>query len=503
MSRDHTSKIAPCGCLIRRNVAISSPYGDTKGFLGGPEPASASRRSGWRLQPACSTASATRTGCIILRHLALGEHRVVDLTAHLGLAQSTVSQAPGLPQGLRPGRLRARRAGRRCSPSPTPRRCSTCWPPPSGCCGLTGDAVTLCPNYGIATLRGRPMTAHVHAAPPHRRTTRRRLGRRAQLLAGASVTYNVVEAVIAITAGVVAGSVALVGFGLDSVVEVSSGVDHPVAVPPPAARDPRTAGAAADGVVVLRARRLREPSSRCARCSATTSPDTSPVGIALAAASLVIMPFLSWAQRRTGKALGSNAVVADSTQTLLCTYLSAVLLVGLVLNATLGWSWADPIAGLVIAAVAVKEGREAWRGEGCCGPSQQPRPLRRTAGLPAARTTPATALTAAARPGTSPLGSAQHCNAARPHHPGAPDAHLTDAAGSTPQGARRHRVRPSPYRQSGRPSSRAIPGSVGCPRIPDFGLQRLRPCADHAPANNARSIISAAHWLSRVLTDRT
>ncbi len=80
------------------------------------------------------------------------------------------------------------------------------------------------------------------------------------------------------------------------------------------------------------------------------------------------MPFLSWAQRRTGKALGSNAVVADGTQTLLCTYLSAVLLVGLVLNATLGWGWADPIAGLVIAAVAVKEGAEAWKGEGCCAP---------------------------------------------------------------------------------------------------------------------------------------
>jgi len=98
-------------------------------------------------------------------------------------------------------------------------------------------------------------------------------------------------------------------------------------------------------------------------------PDPSPVGIGLAAASLVVMPFLSWAQRRTGKALGSDAVVADSTQTLLCTYLSAVLLVGLVLNATLGWSWADPIAGLVIAAIAVKEGREAWRGEGCCAPT--------------------------------------------------------------------------------------------------------------------------------------
>jgi len=99
------------------------------------------------------------------------------------------------------------------------------------------------------------------------------------------------------------------------------------------------------------------------------TPESSPVGIVLAIASLVVMPFLSWAQRRTGRALGSATVVADSTQTLLCTYLSAVLLVGLVLNATLGWGWADPVAGLVIAAVAVKEGIEAWRGDGCCTPN--------------------------------------------------------------------------------------------------------------------------------------
>ena len=103
-------------------------------------------------------------------------------------------------------------------------------------------------------------------------------------------------------------------------------------------------------------------------------PDPSPVGIGLAAASLLIMPFLSWAQRRTGRALGSNAVVADSTQTLLCTYLSAVLLAGLVLNASLGWSWADPLAGLVIAAIAAKEGREAWRGEGCRAPAHAGHP---------------------------------------------------------------------------------------------------------------------------------
>ena len=96
--------------------------------------------------------------------------------------------------------------------------------------------------------------------------------------------------------------------------------------------------------------------------------ETSPVGIALAAASLLVMPFLSWGQRRTGRQLGSESVVADGTQTLLCTYLSAVLLLGLVLNATLGWSWADPVAGLVIAGVAVKEGLEAWRGDSCCVP---------------------------------------------------------------------------------------------------------------------------------------
>ena len=96
------------------------------------------------------------------------------------------------------------------------------------------------------------------------------------------------------------------------------------------------------------------------------SAEHSTVGIALAAVSLVVMPFLSHAQRRAGRELGSASAVADAKQTLLCTYLSGVLLVGLLLNSTLGWSWADPIVALVIAAVAVKEGRETWRGEHCC-----------------------------------------------------------------------------------------------------------------------------------------
>lgn len=192
------------------------------------------------------------------------------------------------------------------------------------------------------------------------------LGRRARLLAGASVAYNIVEAVVAITAGLVAGSVALIGFGLDSIVEVSSGLiilwqfRHAL----PESREQLALRLMAVSFFALAAYVGVESTVTLARGH---RPDSSTVGIILAAASLVIMPLLSRAQRHTGRTLGSNAVVADSTQTLLCTYLSAVLLVGLVLNATLGWSWADPVAGFVIACLAVKEGRAAWRGEGCCG----------------------------------------------------------------------------------------------------------------------------------------
>ena len=93
--------------------------------------------------------------------------------------------------------------------------------------------------------------------------------------------------------------------------------------------------------------------------------DHSPVGLALAAVSLAVMPLLSDAQRQAGRRFGSATAVADSKQTLLCTYLSAVLLVGLGVNSLFGWSWADPLAALVIAAVAVREGREAWRGDSC------------------------------------------------------------------------------------------------------------------------------------------
>jgi divalent metal cation (Fe/Co/Zn/Cd) transporter len=201
-------------------------------------------------------------------------------------------------------------------------------------------------------------------APALSPAERRRLGRRAQLLAGVSVGYNLVEALVALTAGAVAGSIALIGFGLDSLVEMSSGLvilwQFRHAVPESRERLAlRLIGvsffALAGYVTVESVRNL----------VGGAEPAPSPVGIALASLSLLVMPVLSWAQRRTGRALNSGSVVADSKQTLLCTYLSAVLLVGLLLNALVGWSWADPLAGLVIAAVAVREGIEAWRGDAC------------------------------------------------------------------------------------------------------------------------------------------
>lgn len=215
------------------------------------------------------------------------------------------------------------------------------------------------------------MTTHDHLAASVPAEERRRLGRRAQRLAAASVTYNALEAVIALVAGLLAGSVALEGFGLGSVLEVSSGLvilwqfRHPM----PQSREERAARTIAVLFLALAAWITLDAVLTLAGGS---EPDSSPVGIALAVTSLLVMPFLSRAQRRTGKRLHSNAVVADSAQTLLCTYMSAVLLVGLLLNATLGWSWADPVAALGIAALALREGRQTWRGEGCCAPGPRP-----------------------------------------------------------------------------------------------------------------------------------
>ncbi|SNT37395.1 Cation efflux family protein [Asanoa hainanensis] len=191
------------------------------------------------------------------------------------------------------------------------------------------------------------------------------LSRRVRLLVAATIAYNVVEAVVAITAGTMASSTALIGFGLDSVIEVSSAaaVAWQFAGPDPEAREKVALRVIAFSFFALAAYVTVE-SVRALLGGAEARH--SSVGLVLAAVSLVVMPWLSYAQRRAGRELGSRSAVADSKQTLLCTYLSAVLLVGLALNSLFGWSWADPVAALAIAAVAVKEGREAWRGDACC-----------------------------------------------------------------------------------------------------------------------------------------
>jgi divalent metal cation (Fe/Co/Zn/Cd) transporter len=204
---------------------------------------------------------------------------------------------------------------------------------------------------------------HAHAEVSD--ADRARLGRRAQRLAAASVAYNAVEAVVAVAAGLVAGSAALLAFGLDSVVEVTSGLvilwqfRHRF----PASRERRAARLIGLSLYALAALITVDAVTALLTDEA---PQTSTVGIALAAVSLTVMPLLSWAQRHTGRQLHSSAVVADGTQTLLCSYMSAVLLAGLVLNAALGWAWADPVAALGIAALAAREGRRARQGDLCC-----------------------------------------------------------------------------------------------------------------------------------------
>ncbi|MFF7643029.1 cation transporter [Streptomyces canus] len=212
------------------------------------------------------------------------------------------------------------------------------------------------------------MTAISLGPPSARRDV---LAKRIRLLVAATITYNVIEAVAAITAGTIASSTALVGFGLDSVIEVSSAAavawqfsarDHDL-------RDAREKTTLRIIAVSFFALATYVTFDAVRALAGTGEADRSIPGIVIAALSLAIMPFLSAAQRKAGRELGSASAVADSKQTLLCTYLSAVLLVGLVLNATLGWSWADPIAALVIAVIAVKEGRDAWQGKGCCAPT--------------------------------------------------------------------------------------------------------------------------------------
>lgn len=199
------------------------------------------------------------------------------------------------------------------------------------------------------------------AVTAHRRDV---LSRRIRWFVAATISYNVIEAIVAITEGARVSSSALIGFGLDSVIEVSSAAAVAWQF---AGRDPEAREKVALRVIAFSFFGLAAfvTVDAVRALSGVGEARHSTVGIVLAAVSLVVMPVLSWAQRRAGRELGSTSAVADSKQTLLCTYLSAVLLAGLVLNSAAGWSWADPAAALLIAAVAVREGREAWRGETC------------------------------------------------------------------------------------------------------------------------------------------
>ena len=189
--------------------------------------------------------------------------------------------------------------------------------------------------------------------------------RRVRWFVAATITYNVAEAIIAIIAGSNASSTALIGFGLDSVIEVASAaaVAWQFSGTDPEARERSALKVIAISFFALAAYVTVES---VRTLFGVEQAGHSTVGIVLAAVSLLVMPGLSYAQRRAGRELGSATAIADSKQTLLCTYLSGVLLIGLLLNSLFGWSWADPIVALVIAAVAVREGRQAWRGDHCC-----------------------------------------------------------------------------------------------------------------------------------------
>ena len=193
------------------------------------------------------------------------------------------------------------------------------------------------------------------------------LQRRIRIIVAVTISYNVIEAIIALAAGTVASSAALVGFGLDSIVEVLSAaaVAWQFSAPDPEKREKVALRVIAWSFFGLAAYVITDAGLSL---FGLRQAEHSPVGIILAAVSLAIMPLLSWFERRTGKELGSASAIADSKQTLICSYLSAALLAGLLLNSLLGWAWADSVAALVIAVFAIREGIEAWKGDTCAVP---------------------------------------------------------------------------------------------------------------------------------------
>lgn len=195
---------------------------------------------------------------------------------------------------------------------------------------------------------------------------RPQLVRRARSLAWIGLGWHFAEAAIAIGAGVAASSIALIGFGADSVIEAAAGV-----VVLWLMADSRSASASAE----RRAQQLIAVSFAVLAAYIGVEslrdlfgghhPDVSWLGIGLSIVTLAIMPPLARAKHNVGDALGSSATTSESRQTMICAYLSAALLVGLGANALFGWWWMDPLAALVIAGVAGREAREAWRGRAC------------------------------------------------------------------------------------------------------------------------------------------
>lgn len=200
------------------------------------------------------------------------------------------------------------------------------------------------------------MTAAVTAA---RRTT---LHRRVRFIVAFTITYNVLEAIVAIWAGALASSTALIGFGLDSVIEVLSAVavawqftrKNPERWEKPTVRAIGIAFFALAAYVIT---------DSVLSLTGSQDVDSSPLGIGIATLSLIVMPALAWLEHRTGRELQSKSVMADARQLVLCVYLSGTVLIGLLLNTLFGWAWADSVAALVVAFLAIREGIEAWRGD--------------------------------------------------------------------------------------------------------------------------------------------
>lgn len=204
------------------------------------------------------------------------------------------------------------------------------------------------------------MTAAPAPTPTEER--RARLHRRVRFIVAFTITYNVIEAIVAIWAGSLASSAALIGFGLDSVIEVLSAlaVAWQFTRREPERWEKATVRAIGIAFFALAAYVGIDAILTLAGFGRV---DHSPLGIGIATVSLLVMPALAWFEFRTGRELGSRSVMADAKQLLLCTYLSGTVLIGLLLNSILGWMWADSVAALVVAALAVREGIEAWRGD--------------------------------------------------------------------------------------------------------------------------------------------